>query len=118
MARNNRAKKPKKKMSTKEQLEALLKQLSKETGHKMICITEEDVEEIKMDVIRTTMKCSSSLLEYNMIVDNKLSSAEAKRQRNLMDTRAEAIINGFLTWEEIEAFLDEYHAKEEADAKL
>lgn len=116
MARNNRAKKAKKKMSTKEQLEALLKQLSKETGHKMVCITEEEIEEIKMDVIRTTMKCSSSLLEYNMIMDNKLSSAEAKRQRNLMDTRAEAIINGFLTWEEVEAYLKEHYEKEEQNA--
>ena len=115
MGRNTRAKKPKKKLTTREQLDALLKQLSKELGQNLICITEEEIEEIKQDTIKTTMKCSSSLLEYNMILDNHLSPEEAKRQGNLMDIRAQAIIDGNLTWEEIDNFLTEYYEKEEAD---
>lgn len=118
MGRNNRARKTKKKLTTKEQLDELLRKLSKELGQTLICITEEEVEAIKQDAIKTTLDCASSLLEYNMILENHLSPEDAKRQGKLMDIRAQAIVDGNLTWEEIDAFLDEHYAKEEEkDAK-
>lgn len=115
MARNNRAKKPKKKkLSTADQLEKLLQQYSKEMGQHMLCISEEKLEEMKQDMIKTTLQCSKSLLEYNMIIENHLTPEQAKHQGELMDIRAQAIVDGNLTWEEVDAFLEEYYAKEEA----
>lgn len=70
--------------------------------------------EYEMELKKHTRKVIDgmcALLEYNMIIDNHLSPDEAERQSRLMDSRADAIIRGDLTWEEVYKFLEEYHAK-------
>ena len=113
MGRNVRAKKVKKKLTTQDELQKLLCQISEETGQKIICMTEEDVEQIKKDAVSITMKSAIALLEYNMIQENQLSPEQVKEQSHLMNIRADAIAVGALTWEEVYACIDAY--KEEAE---
>lgn len=114
MARNTKAKKKKApKPSTKKQLEMLLAQYSKEIGETIYIFTESEVKEIKREAINTAVKGSTSLLEYNMILENHLTPKQAKEQSKLMDIRADAIARGDLTWEEVNAFLEEHYEKEE-----
>ena len=91
-----------------------LKKKKSNNGRQKISFTRAELDMLLKHNSRQILKGAKSLLEYNMIIENHLTPAEAKRQGELMDIRAEAIINGDLTWEEIDAFLDEYYAKEEA----
>jgi hypothetical protein len=117
MGRNARAKKPKKKTAATDTI--TIKALSNgkpiPKGEKIYVLTESEMKDILLKNSKDTLDGSKALIEYNLIVDNKLSPKEAKRQSNLMDIRAQAILDGDLTWEEIYAHIDEFHAKEEEE---
>ena len=50
-----------------------------------------------------------------MIIENHLTPEQASHQANLMEIRAEAILNGDLTFDEINEFLDQYHKEGKID---
>lgn len=85
----------------------------KTIGKQKITMTRVQLEMMLKQNARQILKGARSLLEYNMILENHLTPEQAKRQGELMDIRAEAILEGHLTWEEIDAFLEEYYAKDE-----
>lgn len=92
MARNVKAKKKKDK-SRKEK----------------ITLTRAQLDMMLKQNARDILKGAKALLEYNMILENHLTPEQARRQSELMDIRAEAILDGHLTWAEIDKFLDDYY---------
>lgn len=118
MARNVRAKKKKARAQTKAILNEAMREYAREVGEQVYCLTQSAIEEIKQDAIKFTLKSAASLLEYNMILENHLTPAEAKEQSHLMEVRAQAIVDGHLSWEEIDEFLEEHYAKEEQSGEV
>ena len=107
MARNNRAKPKKKKLNVKTRGGKSIKDLS--PNEEVFLLTREEYEEILQENARKIFKGATSLLEYNMIIENHLTPEQASHQANLMEIRAEAILNGDLTFDEINEFLEQYH---------
>lgn len=92
MARNTKAKK-KKNPNRKEK----------------ITLTRAQLDMMLKQNARQILKGAKTLLEYNMICENHLTPEQAREQSRLMEIRAEAILDGHLTWDEIDAFLDDYY---------
>lgn len=78
-----------------------------------ITLTRAQLDMILKQNARQILKGAKSLLEYNMILENHLTPEQAKKQGELMDVRAEAILDGHLSWNEIDAFLEAYYEKEQ-----
>lgn len=87
----------------------------KAKGGGKITFTRTQLDMVLKHNARQILKGAKALLEYNMILENHLTPEQAKRQGELMDARAEAIINGYLTWDEIYEFLDDYYKKQEEE---
>lgn len=113
MARNNRAKPKKKKLNVKTRGGKSIKDLS--PNEEVFLLTREEYEEILQENARQIFNGAISLLEYNMIIENHLTPEQASHQANLMEIRAEAILNGDLTFDEINEFLDQYHKEGKID---
>ena len=113
MARNNRAKPKKKKLNVKTRGGKSIKDLP--PNEEVFLLTREEYEEILQENARQIFKGAISLLEYNMIIENHLTPEQASHQANLMEIRAEAILNGDLTFDEIDEFLDKYHKEGKID---
>lgn len=113
MARNNRAKPKKKKLNVKTRGGKSIKDLS--PNEEVFLLTREEYEEILQENARQIFKGAISLLEYNMIIENNLTPEQASHQANLMEIRAEAILNGDLTFDEINEFLNQYHKEGKID---
>lgn len=107
MARNNRAKPKKKRLNVKTRGGKSIKDLS--PNEEVFLVTREEYDEILQENARQIFKGAISLLEYNMIIENHLTPEQAAHQSHLMEVRAEAILNGYLTFDEIDEFLDKYH---------
>lgn len=113
MARNNRAKPKKKRLNVKTRGGKSIKDLP--PNEEVFLVTREEYDEILQENARQIFKGAISLLEYNMIVENHLTPEQASHQANLMEIRAEAILNGDLTFDEINEFLDKYHKEGKID---
>ena len=113
MARNNRAKPKKKRLSVKTRGGKSIKDLP--PNEEVFLLTSEEFEEILQENARQIFNGAISLLEYNMIIENHLTPEQASHQANLMEIRAEAILNGDLTFDEINEFLDQYHKEGKID---
>lgn len=113
MARNNRAKPKKKRLNVKTRGGKSIKDLP--PNEEVFLLTREEYEEILQENARQIFNGAISLLEYNMIIENHLTPEQASHQANLMEIRAEAILNGDLTFDEINEFLDQYHKEGKID---
>lgn len=113
MARNNRAKPKKKKLNVKTRSGKSIKDLP--PNEEVFIVTRAEYEEILQENARQIFKGAISLLEYNMIIENHLTPEEAAHQAHLMEVRADAILNGYLTFDEIDEFLDKYHKEGKID---
>ena len=116
MGRNNRAKPKKKKLNLNIKTKGGIAIKDLPEGTEVYLLTREEYEEVLKDNARDILKGVRSLLEYNMILENHLTPEQAETQSRLMEIRSEAILNGDLTWDEVDEFLEEYRKQQEKES--